>query len=473
MVVCPPDNRELTVNSIAFLWLVSQAMAATDPVLLKDVRLVDARGDQGIHDVWIEDGRIAGIDPEMVRSGAKILQGEGLTVLPGLIDSHVHITQHPLSAWSKVPEEDETEYLERYLRSYLAWGVTTILDPGISSRDIRQIRSLTNDAPGPDIQVLGPMLSPANGYPGVVFPEFVGISTVDQLAAYFDEFEDLSPLGAKLTMEDGLLRPLWPLFSEQMLQEIQSEAQERGVPLYIHAMDAEMTRKALELQPHCLVHAPSKSGQRLARQIARSEAYVMSTLAIQGGIEWMSKEKAWERKRVKRSVPRTQRVLITDPDTMERTWQAGLDLMAPGLSQKGRELLIPRLKRSIPRRIERSLDAVGRLNEAGVPLVLGSDAGGSPVLPWLVHGPTTHMELHLLQRAGLEPLEIIRAATLTPAEMMGLDQELGTIEVGKRADLIVLEGNPLTDLENLARPRWVIRNGDLRTPKEWLQEGKP
>ena len=125
-----------------------------------------------------------------------------------------------------------------------------------------------------------------------------------------------------------------------------------------------------------------------------------------------------------------------------------------------------------PGRIEKAVQLIGDLHEAGVPLVIGTDAGGSPVVPWLVHGPSMEMEVTLLERAGLSPLAILTAATWTPAQMLGMEEELGTIEVGKRADLLIVEGDPLSDASVLLRPRWVIRAGDCRTPQEWMEGPK-
>ena len=110
------------------------------------------------------------------------------------------------------------------------------------------------------------------------------------------------------------------------------------------------------------------------------------------------------------------------------------------------------------------------LNEAGVKLVLGSDSGGWPILTYMLHGPTTHMELELLSRAGLSPQELITASTQRAAEMLGLSDQIGAIKVGLQADLLVVEGNPLEDISTLHRPIWVMRDGELRSPEGWMKD---
>ena len=105
-----------------------------------------------------------------------------------------------------------------------------------------------------------------------------------------------------------------------------------------------------------------------------------------------------------------------------------------------------------------------------VPLVVGSDSAGWPIFPYLLHGRSTHVEMGLLSDAGLTPAEVLTAATLRPATMLGLEAEIGTVEVGKRADLLVVSGDPLEDVGTLGHPVWVIRAGEVRTPQGWMRE---
>jgi imidazolonepropionase-like amidohydrolase len=86
----------------------------------------------------------------------------------------------------------------------------------------------------------------------------------------------------------------------------------------------------------------------------------------------------------------------------------------------------------------------------------------------MFHGPTTVREIELLEGAGFSPMEAITAATRSPAEMLGLDGELGTVEVGKRADLVVVQGDPSIDLAALHNVLWTIQGGIARSPSEWM-----
>jgi hypothetical protein len=114
------------------------------------------------------------------------------------------------------------------------------------------------------------------------------------------------------------------------------------------------------------------------------------------------------------------------------------------------------------------------LKEAGVTLVVGSDSGNWPLFPFFFHGPTTWRELRQLAEAGLSPQEILRAATVSPAEMLGLANRIGTVEVGKDADLIVVGEDPLVDVEKAVRSvQHTIRAGVARTPDQWMASPWP
>jgi imidazolonepropionase-like amidohydrolase len=109
------------------------------------------------------------------------------------------------------------------------------------------------------------------------------------------------------------------------------------------------------------------------------------------------------------------------------------------------------------------------MHEAGIPIVVGTDSANWPIFLNLFHGPSTVLELELLARAGMSPLDVISSATRIPAEMMRRDDEIGTVEVGKRADLIITPGDPLQDLGALRKLSWSIQGGVARTPEDWMR----
>jgi imidazolonepropionase-like amidohydrolase len=104
-------------------------------------------------------------------------------------------------------------------------------------------------------------------------------------------------------------------------------------------------------------------------------------------------------------------------------------------------------------RLARSLAVTKALHDAGVPIVAGTDEG--------VPGFSVYREIELYVKAGFSNMDALRAATAVPAKAMRMDKELGTIEVGKRADLLVLDANPLDDISNIRTGRFVMKGGLL------------
>jgi imidazolonepropionase-like amidohydrolase len=102
------------------------------------------------------------------------------------------------------------------------------------------------------------------------------------------------------------------------------------------------------------------------------------------------------------------------------------------------------------------------VRRSGIPIVTGTDAGN----PLTLHGPAIHAEMEAMQRAGMKPAEVLRASTRDAARAMGRLAELGTIEKGKAADLLIVVGDPTQDIANLRNLRWVMRSGMARSAEE-------
>jgi imidazolonepropionase-like amidohydrolase len=104
------------------------------------------------------------------------------------------------------------------------------------------------------------------------------------------------------------------------------------------------------------------------------------------------------------------------------------------------------------------------VRDAGIPIAMGTDAGNIGTL----HGPSIFREMALMAQAGLTPLEVLRSATVGGARAMGMERELGTIAAGKRADLVILDADPLADVANLSRIDRVVRAGRVFAPRQLL-----
>ena len=170
------------------------------------------------------------------------------------------------------------------------------------------------------------------------------------------------------------------------------------------------------------------------------------------------------------AVPPAQLATARDPARAGSTRRAGSPRqpLAPAAARRAAAAynFTPLRHRGAVASARRGLAAEHR---AGIPIVVGSDSGNGPIMPYLFPGITTLREIELLGGAGLSPAEAIEAATLTPARMLGLASEIGTIESGKRADLMIVRGDPLKDLRALRSVLWTVKDGVAHTPAEWMQ----
>ncbi|HYA89196.1 MAG TPA: amidohydrolase family protein, partial [archaeon] len=148
-----------------------------------------------------------------------------------------------------------------------------------------------------------------------------------------------------------------------------------------------------------------------------------------------------------------------------QSFEPGVAKVAPELARQLTDVGPPSPRTELQEKaFKKAVSAVGALHKAGVPIVAGTDQ--------TVPGHSLYREMELYVQAGFTPMEAIQAATIVPARAMGLENELGTIEVGKRADLIIVNANPLESIRNIRKVEYVITNGVMYNCAElWRSVG--
>lgn len=461
-------------------------------LLLKNARLLDGTGAPPRRDVSIlvrrgaivRIGDQAAIASELAPQrwqGPRPLELDvaGRTVMPGLIDGHVHISMAPSAAIRLDSAEATIRLLRQHLRAYLANGVTTIFDPAVNAEVALMVqRWLGAGHPGPRYFHLGPVLANAGGYAADAFPP--GLATEGDVEARLQEIQRSGAIGVKLAFERGVI--VKGIFSPQppgLLRAIRAGAARRHLPLHIHCMTDVNCQEAMELSPRVLVHAPDTVSPALLQRLREARPFVVTTV-YRWDLMWIPLHPAllqdpqWQL-----SVPAEVRRSLRDAGEMKKSGVALMGWVAPFLPGPVVSLLggvstyQPSLRLAAGRMHERLVElqrTVKQLYDNDVPLVLGTDAGNHPLLPYFVHGVITARELDLLREAGLPPEAVIAAATRNGARMLNQERELGTIEPGKRADLIVLDADPLQDPGAALRTlRYTILNGVAHTPEEWMR----
>lgn len=452
--------------------LLSAAALASD-LLLQGGMVWDGSGAAPFRaDVLVHDDRILQIAEAIeAPEGATVLDATGATVLPGLIDSHVHLSMDPGAAWRQDSPQTHDALLAQHLRAYLACGVTTILDPAVMPDELARIRAaIDTGAPGPRYLTLGTPFSPPGGYVAVVIPEFPTVSNAAEVNAQLDLVQSEGVVGIKTTVERGFLRPVWPLYSDEVRVAIRDGATARDLTVYAHAMSAEEQRIAIdELGARVLVHPLEKPDAAMVKKIAASGVYEMTTLSANASFGATWRPERDKDPLIVAVVPQVERATSRDPVAIKGFVRASTSNIMPHLPAKtlfGRSRVA---RRMVDKKVRETGEAILAMSRAGVPIVMGSDAGNWPMIPYLFHGSSSIEELELLVTAGLSPAEVLRSATVTPAAMLGLD-DLGVLRPGARADLVVVAGNPLANIAAMRQVRWTVADGVAATPAQWMTD---
>jgi imidazolonepropionase-like amidohydrolase len=435
--------------------LVHQPAARPASVLIRDATVLDTQtGTTTPHrDVLLVGDRIervAAVGQASPPAGAQIIEGAGATVLPGLIDMHGHIGNNSAPSWvSAMPDPD------RNLRAYLYCGVTTVLDPADLRTQAFARRAAVADGTllGPHIFAAGPMITAPGGHPVAVLqslaPWWIRWYLLPRIVAEVD-----SPAAARAAVDDiAALQPdviklavdripdQAPRIRRDVLAAAVDAARQHGIRAVAHIGSTEDAVDAADAGVAAWAHGVYK--ERIPDdQIARLAGY---------GIPMVPTMVVFESYALVGQGPRASTALereTVDAETLRAFDTVPADNAAVVFFRPYLDML--REQRGAWR------DNVRRLRAAGVTMLAGSDTQ-TGVFP----GAGLHRELRLLTEAGLTPAETIRAATFDAARFLanGKEPDFGIIAAGKRADVLLVEGDPTADLDALARIRAVIKDG--------------
>jgi imidazolonepropionase-like amidohydrolase len=435
--------------------LVRRPSTAAPALLIGDVSVLEVATGALMpnRDVLVIGDRIAAI-AERGRTtpppGTQTIAGGGATLLPGLIDMHGHLGNTSAPSWkSAFPDPD------RNMRAYLYCGVTTVLDPAdlITEAFDRRDQVANGALLGPRIFASGPMVTASNGHPVAVLnhlaPWWIRWYLIPRISKQVDSPEAARTAVREITAAGADVVKLSvdripgdaPRIRREVLAAAVDEARQRGVRAVAHIGTTEDALDAADAGVAAWMHGVYK--ERIAdEQIARFAAYRIPMVPTIGVFESYA------------SLGQGPRVATPlERETVEADVLAAFDAVP---NDDGTvEFFRPYIE-SLRAQRDAWRDNVRRLRAAGVTILAGSDAQ-TGVFP----GAGLHRELHLLAGAGLTPAEAIRAATLDAASFLanGKEPEFGVVAEGKRADLLLIEGDPTTDLHALARIRAVITHG--------------
>ncbi|MGH2496711.1 MAG: amidohydrolase family protein [Ktedonobacteraceae bacterium] len=379
-------------------------------------------------DVLVSDGRIHAIEAHGVldfdEQQTEVYHLRGMTLLPGLIDCHVHIMMDGGPEGRVKPEESLGFCLLRaayHARCTLEAGITTVRDLGGQAHLEFALREAiaAGYCSGPRLVLAGRLLSMtsagAEAFAGM-YREADGVDEVrkaarEQLKAGANVIKVMAT-GAVMTPGEE------PGASQYALDEMRAAAEEAH-----------------------------KVGRKMAAH-AHGSAGILT--AVQAGADTIEHGS----------------LLCDSPEAIRLMAERGVFLvptLAAGIMSQHAQDIPAFMAEKDQRLLEAHHRSVRMALEAGVPIAMGTDAG----VPFVRHGDNA-IELPLMVDAGLTPMQAIIASTSSAARALGLAGEIGAIEVGKRADLLILDGDPLRDIEIVTRKeriRMVVQDGKIVTAK--------
>jgi imidazolonepropionase-like amidohydrolase len=424
--------KRVGVLLCAVLCLTGTLAAQSAPVnvALKAGRVLDVKTGRYVTQqiIWIEDGKIKAIGnaadlEKQLPAGAKTIDLSNATVLPGLIDCHTHLTFSPESlGWRgltvSVPREALTG--ARNARLTLEAGFTTVRNMAAGGLADVALRDAINagDVPGPRVLASGPPLSITGGHgdQNLLAPQFnySNEGVTDGIPGVMNRVRENIKRGAdviKFMASGGVLsqgdNPQAEQFSPEEMRAIITEAHRLGRKVGAHAHGAQAIKDAVLAGVDSIEHGSYIDDEDI-RLMKEHGTYLVPTLYL---ADWF--------------MDNYQKLSAT-------------------------ENMIAKAKAVMPA----ARQNVARAFREGVKVAFGTDAAVYP------HGLNAH-EFAVMVKLGLSPLQAIQSATVNAADLLGWSDRVGALESGKFADLIAVDGDPLQDVTQLERVRFVMKGGEV------------
>lgn len=441
-------------------------------VVIKGATIYDGTGAEPIENSVIiirndEIDCVGGAEACSIPLGSEVVDAAGKYITPGLVDAHMHFFQtgffdsrpDAMDLNDTYPFPEVAAYQQqnpqRYYDSYLCSGVTAVYDVGGMSWSVGLQQSAESNPMAPHVAAAGPLLTPVPGAPFdlpsdrvlvQLNSEETGVKMVQYMSA-------LGSTGIKfwgISADD----PEYMSFVEAAAEEIRN----KGNQMIAHATTLEQAKAALRNGTKLLVHSVSDTelDEEFIQLANENGTFYNPTLIVSAGYMVAY-----------RAAADIEAFQINDPNGCMD--QKTRELMETASQFQGH----PRLTDNFKERLQNfdpetqmttqlMLSNLKKVYDAGIPIVVGTDAGN----PGTLHGISIFDEMEMMQQAGIDPADLIVMATKNGAESMRRSEDFGTLERGKLGNLIMMDDDPAEDISNMRSLTHVMIKGSLNEVSE-------
>jgi imidazolonepropionase-like amidohydrolase len=433
---------------VGLLFFQFSCLLPAKPIALVGGRLIDGFGGAPIANsvILIEGERIVAIgntDNLKVPPDAEVISTEGMSVLPGLWDCHVHtmlLGHSDYEHWDKTyPNRLASEVMPAAAHQLLMAGITSARDLGAPLEASIQVRDRINrgEIPGPTLYVAGPFLQ-HEPYPGTETFRW-GVKGAADAKAKVKKIADAGVNIVKLIDQDQM--------TMDEVKAVVDEAHAHKLPVVAHAHRPDEIRRGLTVGVDCFEHTGLATAPEYPADIRSMIAERTAKMSI-GPLFWCPTIEGFL----------NYQELVENPEQLDDpAWQLDVpkdivediknSIRHPG--QLSYFQLTPARSLTVRKKFQ-------QLQESGVTLLIGTDSG----IPMKFHSSSTWRELDAwVNKLGVSPMATIRAATYWPAVMMKVDKDYGSVSEGKFADIIAVKGDVLRYIDLLQRVDLIIKHG--------------